>query len=500
MLNFLGKNDFIWFFGVVEDRNDPIQLGRVRVRAYGWHTDDKNEIPTESLPWAIPLQSITSAAVSGKGTSPTGILEGTWVVGFFADGKDASEPYILGSFAGIPQYSADSSRGFNDPNGVYPKYVDESDVNKLARGTNTITKSADTNIGAPADSYKAEYPYNHVTETESGHIIEVDDTDGNERIHVFHKSGTFIEMQPNGDVVTQHKNGFRTVTGNDKLHVTKDLDIIVDGNINLSARKNINITALGNIDARATRIDLNNGTPSLPDAQLIDPPVVYEENVVNIEPHELDIEEGVDYPDNPEQVEQTDGKNPEDVNYPEKAPATCGAADNPQRNPIDVATELMNEGGWKETGSNPKIKFLWDEIGYDGSRYADRTAWCAVFAGAVLKRSGNKYIQTASSQAYSGYGTQVAMAEGDKIDLSNLKRGDILVFQRGGSAKGTGHVAFATGDYTDTHIGVIGGNQSNSITQKRYKLRGGFFWRLRAVRRAVACDDGTTEPPTSSML
>ena len=67
-----------------------------------------------------------------------------------------------------------------------------------------------------------------------------------------------------------------------------------------------------------------------------------------------------------------------------------------------------------------------------------------------------------------------------------------MVFQRGGSAKGTGHVAFATGKFTDTHIEVVGGNQSNSITQKSYKLRGGFFWRLRTVRRAVACDDGTT--------
>ena len=57
----------------------------------------------------------------------------------------------------------------------------------------------------------------------------------------------------------------------------------------------------------------------------------------------------------------------------------------------------------------------------------------------VLKRSGNKYIQTASSQAYSQYGTEVVTAQGDKIDLTNLKKVDILVFQRGGSAKGTGH-------------------------------------------------------------
>ena len=68
-------NDFIWFFGVVEDRNDPVQLGRLRVRCYGWHTDDKNEIPTDSLPWAIPIQDVTSAASVEKVKSPTESLK-----------------------------------------------------------------------------------------------------------------------------------------------------------------------------------------------------------------------------------------------------------------------------------------------------------------------------------------------------------------------------------------------------------------------------------------
>ena len=43
-MKYLGT-EFIWWFGVVEDRNDPLQLGRVRVRSYGYHTDDKNAIP-----------------------------------------------------------------------------------------------------------------------------------------------------------------------------------------------------------------------------------------------------------------------------------------------------------------------------------------------------------------------------------------------------------------------------------------------------------------------
>ena len=46
---FMGLDGFIWFIGVVEDRNDPSKLGRVKVRCLGFHTEDKNDIPTEDL-------------------------------------------------------------------------------------------------------------------------------------------------------------------------------------------------------------------------------------------------------------------------------------------------------------------------------------------------------------------------------------------------------------------------------------------------------------------
>ena len=95
----------------------------------------------------------------------------------------------------------------------------------------------------PASPYAAKriQKKNHVYESESGHVIEIDDTSNAERIHVYHKSGTFIEMHPN-DVVTHHKNGFRTVTGNDKLHVTGDLNIVADGNITMDG-KTINLNS-----------------------------------------------------------------------------------------------------------------------------------------------------------------------------------------------------------------------------------------------------------------
>lgn len=41
-------DDFVWWTGTVEDIMDPEKLGRIKVRMYGIHTDDKSEIPTEA--------------------------------------------------------------------------------------------------------------------------------------------------------------------------------------------------------------------------------------------------------------------------------------------------------------------------------------------------------------------------------------------------------------------------------------------------------------------
>ena len=63
--DFMGSEGFVWFYGVVEDRKDPLFLGRVKARCIGFHTDDKTLIPTEDLPWADIIQPVTSAAISG---------------------------------------------------------------------------------------------------------------------------------------------------------------------------------------------------------------------------------------------------------------------------------------------------------------------------------------------------------------------------------------------------------------------------------------------------
>lgn len=99
MQKIFNKDGFNWWIGVVEDRMDPEKMGRLKVRIYGYHTDNKVILPTKDLPWATPIQPITSAAISGIGLSPIGPIEGTWVIGFFLDGEDMQQPAVFGTIA-----------------------------------------------------------------------------------------------------------------------------------------------------------------------------------------------------------------------------------------------------------------------------------------------------------------------------------------------------------------------------------------------------------------
>src|SRR5210317_721962 len=142
---FLGISEFKWFIGVVEDRNDPLKVGRLKVRCLGIHTSDKNKITTADLPWASVSLPITSSGISGLGHSATGIVEGSWVWGYFRDGSYLmQELVVVGTLPGKPSELGNTSKGFYDPNfrldakgqpttiSVYPKNIDEPDTNRLA--------------------------------------------------------------------------------------------------------------------------------------------------------------------------------------------------------------------------------------------------------------------------------------------------------------------------------------------------------------------------------
>jgi hypothetical protein len=231
---------------------------------------------------------ITASGISGIGQSATGLLEGSWVFGFFRDGQRSQDAVILGSLPGRPTQGANSSQGFFDPNGVYPRYINEPDTNRLAvnnpdkphpslaiDAANRITdiQAYNSEWSQPASTYAAVYPFNQVYESESGHIVEFDDTPDAERIHIRHRSGTRFEITANGDqlAITKGDNHI-IIDGNNKVYIAGSSDITVNGNANIRAggdvgvlASNIDITATGDINMDAggnvvitgTRIDLN---------------------------------------------------------------------------------------------------------------------------------------------------------------------------------------------------------------------------------------------------
>jgi hypothetical protein len=268
---FMGLDGFVWFTGVVEDRNDPSQLGRVKVRCLGFHTDNKDDIPTKDLPWAHVMHPVTDPSMQGMGSSPSFLLEGSWVVGFFRDSREKQQPVIMGTLPGYPQEVADTTKGFNDPNGTYPSSeithsehsTNESDVNRLARNetdkahsvvatkNDSITEdvpiaNVDTTWTEPSSAYAATYPKNHVFESESGHIKEIDDTTDNERIHEYHTAGTFYEIDKDGNKSTRVVgSNYEVVAGSNYVNVKGDVNLTIDTNCNTYIKGDWNIQVDG---------------------------------------------------------------------------------------------------------------------------------------------------------------------------------------------------------------------------------------------------------------
>lgn len=94
-------------FHAAEVRNvmDPLESGRVQIRIYGLHDDEKS-IKDENLPWALPLMPSTSASTAKVGIIPTGLIVGSRVIISFLKNDTAQQyPIIFGSFhrGGVPK-------------------------------------------------------------------------------------------------------------------------------------------------------------------------------------------------------------------------------------------------------------------------------------------------------------------------------------------------------------------------------------------------------------
>jgi Gp5 N-terminal OB domain len=398
--SFIGKDSFVWWKGVVEDRKDPIMLGRVKVRIFGHHSEDPQQIPTEDLPWA----SVSTPPDAGR--NAVGFKEGDWVWGFFMDGAQGQWPIVVGLIPGIDEKPKAPELGFGDPTkpedikpdsfprppdinaqasqtesetessseqpktgrffntdrvpggniafgelckyydpenckfdingdgvfnlkdaaimlaassgifgnkvfnglsqidtlsgGFFSKLLDsagnikitkdslppppttspypladrlmEPTTSRLARNENidstivglkkgaassiTVAAFEGSGVGTqsvvapasfeePETPYAAKYPFNHVYESESGHFVEIDDTPGAERLHWYHRSGTFREIHPDGTQVTKVKKS--------------DYNFIVEDYF-CSSEKSLNLSATENLKANAASIILQTGS------------------------------------------------------------------------------------------------------------------------------------------------------------------------------------------------------------------------------------------------
>lgn len=103
--NRMGHDNFVWWIGVVENNVDPLNLGRCKVRIFGSHTSNLQEVPTSELPWTTPINSVNN---SRSFSTP---MEGDYVFGFYMDGLSSQSPAMLGVFPAIPQQNVDGVEG-----------------------------------------------------------------------------------------------------------------------------------------------------------------------------------------------------------------------------------------------------------------------------------------------------------------------------------------------------------------------------------------------------
>jgi hypothetical protein len=270
--------------GIVEDRHDPLQLGRVRVRVFGIHSPDrKNDIQIEDLPWSIVMQP-TNASTGAAGISQ--LTEGTWVVVMYLD-ENLQDPMIIGSVPNAaPEGEVNYELGFTDPFGQNPRWKSVSnsprenlsatsliakedewtehptyDTRRERRQTqipiakkyavDTVlpdTETEDTETWNERDlrgadnidaaGYLSQYPYNNVTEYEGGLVEEYDSSpdtaDGEPRARIteMHPSGSYREVV--GDGSTTFKivgDGYSIVLKDHHMYVSGDLNMTVEGDM-----------------------------------------------------------------------------------------------------------------------------------------------------------------------------------------------------------------------------------------------------------------------------
>jgi len=256
--------------GVVEDNKSPLKDGKVRVRILGVHTENNefsdekfNTVKSSELPWLECMGSLENGLNSGIGLSkiPT---QGTIVWLYYFE-EYPNDSIVIGTVTGNPTETSKykSGIGFSDPDEEFPlkERLNEPDINRLARAQKLSSSDSDSDYKtihqkiidnkskteekddiSEADVTQEEpdslndksiYPNVQVLETKSGHVIEIDDTPDNERIRTYHKSGSYIEIKPDGSIVTKStgEENHYIYTGDVNSYIEKNVRSYIEGNL-----------------------------------------------------------------------------------------------------------------------------------------------------------------------------------------------------------------------------------------------------------------------------
>jgi hypothetical protein len=228
-----------WFEGRIHSIDDPEKMGRVQVEEVLGHSVGKYREDPGNLFWSHVIMSPAGANANGIGISPHGLTKDSKVLGFKIN--DALS-YVVGTIA----YAEDDNK---------------HSISRYAREKGPVKKDYIKELGEKETEYAAKYPHNKTITTTSGHVLELDDTPRAERIHVYHKSGSYVEIFPDGSIVTKSMKDSVSVTMKDhSISVVKgDLQIVAnEGKIQIISDNDIDISSkTGVVNIQGVKIGLN---------------------------------------------------------------------------------------------------------------------------------------------------------------------------------------------------------------------------------------------------
>lgn len=201
---------------------------RIRVKIFGVYDD----LAPDEIPWAEPALPINTGGKLDQGSCFIPEVD-SYVFCFFDQG-DVNHPVYFAMCPSIP-----NNEEPDIPREARRQKLDETYIStKRNNRIENIESSDGIYWSEPEPWYDAEYPWNHVIKLSNGIVLELDNTTGRERIHIYHPSNTFLEIEKNGDMHVKnnrHKyvltveNRKEFVGGNSILDIDKSRFLRVTG-------------------------------------------------------------------------------------------------------------------------------------------------------------------------------------------------------------------------------------------------------------------------------